>query len=515
LEGATVTDSNRHALRAINHDQDRRTPPSDLAAEQQVLGAMLTSKTAIADCADTITGPDFYRPSHEVIYDTIIGLYSRLEPVDAITTGDALAKARNLTRVGGQAYLHELINGVTVTSSAGYYAQIVAEQAVLRRLVDAGTRITALGYTGAADTDIPGLIQAAGDEIAAIPIAVPGVDKGPRRSWQPIDLTDVLDGTYNPPVATIGARADGPGLFYPGRLHTIASESEGGKTWLALTSARVELDAGNAVVYLDFEDDEGGVVGRLIALGTDRDAIAKRFAYIRPEESVAALRNRDDLAAVLNDLHPTMAVLDGVTEAMSLHGLEMKDNTEIAQFGQLLPRWIASRGPACVALDHVVKDRENRGRYAIGGVHKLNGLNGVAYVLENRTPFTIGGTGRSTVYVSKDRPGQVRRHSLPARESLWWFADLAMTSHNEAFVEVTLPPPSEQDENFRPTILMGKITAALAQHGPLSQRKILAVVKGRNTTVVGALTFLQLDGYVSDKTPHELLRPYPDREESA
>ena len=331
-----------------------------------------------------------------------------------------------------------------------------------------------------------------------------------RRSWQRVDLTDVLAGHYTPPAPTVGARSDGVGLFYPERLHTIASESEGGKTWLALASARVELDVGNAVVYMDFEDDEGGIVGRLLALGASRDSIRDRFAYIRPEESIRALGNREDLEQVLGDLRPTLAVLDGVTEAMAMHSLEMKDNTDIAVFGALLPKWIASSGPATVALDHVVKDREQRGRYAIGGVHKLNGLNGAAYVLENRTPFTIGTVGRSTVYVTKDRPGQIRRHTLPASDRRHWFADLVMTSHNEAFVEVDLTPPVDKPEDFRPTILMGRIAAALAEHGPLSQRRLMAAAKGNSGSKRDALELLILDGYVSEKTPHELLKPHLD-----
>ena len=330
-----------------------------------------------------------------------------------------------------------------------------------------------------------------------------------QRSWRPVDLTDVLEGRYTPPAPTVGTRADGCGLFYPGRMHTVASESEGGKTWLALESARHELAAGNAVVYLDFEDDEGGVVGRLLALGADKIAVGDRFAYINPSEPITAPGNREDVAQALGDLTPTLAIIDGVTEAMALHDKELKDNTDIATFSKQLPRWLARQGPATVALDHVVKDRENRGRYALGGVHKLNGLNGVAYLLENRTPFTIGATGRSTVYVSKDRPGQVRRHSLPSSERRYWFADLVLDSHDETFVEAELAAPSERSEEFRPTVLMAKVAAALAQHGPLSQRKILAVVKGNRDNAINALTYLQLDGYVTEKSPHELVKPYP------
>jgi hypothetical protein len=335
-------------------------------------------------------------------------------------------------------------------------------------------------------------------------------DLSPRHTWQRVDLTDVLAGRYAPPAPTVGGRSDGPGMFYPGRVHSIASESEAGKTWLALPAARHELDNGSAVVYLDFEDDEGGIVGRLLALGANPDSIRERFAYVRPDESIAALGSREDLAEILTDLAPTLVVLDGVTEAMTMHGLEMKDNTDVAKFGALLPRWIANHGPAVVALDHVVKAADSRGRYAIGGVHKLNGLNGCAYTLENRTKFRIGGIGKSTVYVSKDRPGQVRRHSLPASEGRDWFADLVVTSHNESFVEVDLDPPTEHTENFRPTVLMCRISEALAQYGPLAQRRILATVKGRTDTKRDALDLLILGGYVSEKTPHTLLKPYPD-----
>jgi len=142
-----------------------------------------------------------------------------------------------------------------------------------------------------------------------------------RPTWQPIDLEPVLDGTYRTPEPTVGSRDDDVGMFYPGRVHTIASESEGGKTWLALAQAVIELDRGNAATFIDLEDDEGGVVGRLLALGAKRDAIRDRFAYLRPEEPIGLLGNRGDLEQALGDLRPTLAVLDGVTEAMTMHGL--------------------------------------------------------------------------------------------------------------------------------------------------------------------------------------------------
>ncbi|MEJ7772529.1 MAG: hypothetical protein WKF51_11560, partial [Geodermatophilaceae bacterium] len=158
------------------------------------------------------------------------------------------------------------------------------------------------------------------------------------RSWRPIDLEPVLSGTFTPVVPTVGRRDDGTSVFYPARIHSVASESEAGKTWFALTAIATELSAGHAAIYLDFEDDEGGVVGRLLALHVAPDTIRARFAYIRPEDSVLAGINRHDLGQALGDHKPTLVVLDGVTEAMTVHGMDPLSNQDVARFGKLLPR---------------------------------------------------------------------------------------------------------------------------------------------------------------------------------
>jgi hypothetical protein len=338
----------------------------------------------------------------------------------------------------------------------------------------------------------------------------------PRRTWKPVDLGPVLDGTWRSPEPSVGSRDDGRGLFYPGRVHTVAAEAEGGKTWFALTACAEELTAGNACAYIDFEDDAGGVVSRLMALGTSHQAIRDRFAYIRPDDPVNLYANRADLGEVLAGLRPVLAVLDGVTEAMALHGLELKDNTDIARFGKLLPRWIAGQGPAVVALDHVVKDREGRGRYALGGVHKLNAVDGAAYVLENREPFGIGRLGRSSVMISKDRPGQLRRHGVKAHDNLFWYADLALNSHGEDFTEASLAAPAAKAEPFRPTAIMARIAKVLeASAGGLSKNAIEGAVTGKAAVIRFALETLINEGYVAAErrgpaSIHRLVKPYAD-----
>jgi replicative DNA helicase len=134
-------------------DEFERTPPHDLAAEQCVLGGMLLSKDAISDVLEVIKGTDFYRPAHQIVHEVILDLYGRGEPADAVTVAAELTRRGDIGRMGGAPYLHTLIASVPTAANAGYYARIVRERAILRRLVEVGTRIVQLGYSGDGDAD--------------------------------------------------------------------------------------------------------------------------------------------------------------------------------------------------------------------------------------------------------------------------------------------------------------------------------------------------------------------------
>ena len=131
-----------------------RQPPQDEAAEQAVLGGMLLSKDAIADVLERLRPADFYRPNHQSVYDAILDLYGRGEPADAVTVAAELDRRGMLRRIGGAPYLHTLISTVPTAANAGFYAGIVAEKALLRRLVEAGTRVVQYGYAGAEGSDV-------------------------------------------------------------------------------------------------------------------------------------------------------------------------------------------------------------------------------------------------------------------------------------------------------------------------------------------------------------------------
>jgi hypothetical protein len=317
----------------------------------------------------------------------------------------------------------------------------------------------------------------------------------PGESWKPLDLTHVLDGTVGPIMPEIGSRDDGVKMFYPGRTHSIISESEAGKTWLSLAVCVTEMNLGHNVVYVDFEDDEHGITQRLGVIGAPAELILKRFRYIRPE---APMTDTGQLHLLDAATGCRIAFIDGVTEAMVMHGLNPIDLMDIPKFDRWLLAPLTRRGLAVCSLDHVVKDATARGRTAIGSVHKLNAVTGAQYILEPKQPFGVGLTGRSAIRVAKDRPGQIRRHCLPGKEGLAWFGDLVVKSTDPEFSEVSIYRPRESDgeESFRPTALMVKLSAYIATNPGFSQTAIFEAVPGKTDTKRLAIEKLVAEGYV-------------------
>jgi replicative DNA helicase len=154
------------AARTSSIDFDR-VPPHDDDAEKSVLGGMLLSKDAISDVIEVLRDGDFYRPNHQLIYDVITDLYSRGDPADPITVSARLTRDGTLERAGGVPYLHTLASGVPTAANASYYAQIVRDRAILRRLVEAGTRVVQYGYAGTGE-DVDDLVDRAQAEVYAV-----------------------------------------------------------------------------------------------------------------------------------------------------------------------------------------------------------------------------------------------------------------------------------------------------------------------------------------------------------
>jgi replicative DNA helicase len=241
-----------------------RTPPQDLAAEQSVLGGMLLSKDAIADVVEVVRGHDFYRPAHELVFDAVLDLYGRGEPADAVTVSAELQKRGELGRVGGAPYLHTLLQSVPTAANAGYYARIVRETAILRRLIEAGTKIVQLGYTGDGDAD--DIVDAAQVEVYNV------TDR--RTSEDYLPLSAIMEGALDE-IEAIGSRggemvgvptgfADFDELtngLHPGQMIVVAARPAVGKA-LALDTALVTPTGWTTMAAVAVGDRLMGADGR-------------------------------------------------------------------------------------------------------------------------------------------------------------------------------------------------------------------------------------------------------------
>ena len=211
-----------------------------------MLGAMLLSKDAIADVVESIRADDFYRPSHSTIYDTILDLYGRGEPADAVTVASELTKSGEITRIGGPSYLHTLVSLVPTAANANYYGRIVREQAILRRLVTAGTRIVHLGYSGQGEVD--DAVDRAQAEVYEV------TERRASEDYAP--LSDIMQGTLSEIEAISNRDGEMVGVptgfaeldtltngLHAGQLIIVAARPALGRHWLLIPRSQL-LPAG-------------------------------------------------------------------------------------------------------------------------------------------------------------------------------------------------------------------------------------------------------------------------------
>ncbi|WP_405089058.1 replicative DNA helicase [Microbispora sp. NBC_01389] len=203
---------------------------------------MLLSKDAIADVIEVLRADDFYRPAHQIVFDVITDLYGRGEPADSVTVFDELQKRGEVARVGGGAYLHTLTAIVPTAANAGYYAKIVREQAVLRRLIEAGTRIVSYGFGGQGE-EVDDLVDRAQAEIYKVTER--------RTSEDYLPLSDIMPAALDE-IEAIGSRGgqmvgvptgfqDLDALthgLHPGQMIVVAARPAIGKSTLGLDFAR-------------------------------------------------------------------------------------------------------------------------------------------------------------------------------------------------------------------------------------------------------------------------------------
>ena len=220
---------------------EERIPPQNLQAEQSVIGSILIDKNAIVRAIEILRPDSFYRDAHRFIYEAVLELFDRGEPIDLVTVTETLRKNNKLDGVGGSVYVADLINSVPTAANIEYYARIVEEKATLRRLIEAGTVIVKESF------DEPDNVDKTLDRAEKIIFDI--ALKRVREGFHKIDsvlknVLDKIDKLYGKKQSITGIPtgfADLDNLtagFQNAELIIIAARPSVGKTALALNMAQ-------------------------------------------------------------------------------------------------------------------------------------------------------------------------------------------------------------------------------------------------------------------------------------
>ena len=322
---------NNNARRNNNPAEFERTPPQDVIAEQSVLGGMLLSKDAISEVVEILRERDFYRPAHELIYDAIIDLYSRGEPADPVTVSAELTKRGDLTRAGGAPYLHTLISSVPTAANASYYAKIIRERAIMRRLVEAGTKIVQLGYT--VEGEVDDAVNAAQAEVHAVTER--------RAAEDYIQLSELLPAAFDE-IEKISSGVTGEGVksgfkdldalthgFHPGNMIVLAARPAVGKSTLGLDIARyASIHKGDTSVIFSLEMSRSEITMRMLSAEARVPLNNIRSGSLTDEEWARMARRMGEIseAPMFIDDSPNLSLMEIRAKARRLkqrHNLKL------------------------------------------------------------------------------------------------------------------------------------------------------------------------------------------------
>src|SRR6185312_657344 len=306
-----------------------RTPPHDEHAEMAVLGGMLMSRTAIEEVTGMLAASSFYLPKHEHVYDAITAVESRDEPVDAVTVAAELTRRGELAKIGGPVYLHDLMGSVPTAANAGYYAEIVREHAVRRRLIEIGTRYVQMGYDTTDHADIPEMI----DRAQAMAMTLEHIDYEEEDLLLADAYVEVLEsvehGTSQGLPTGLRDFDALTGGLHPGQLIVVAARPALGKSVLAENWVRhTAIATGRPAAMFSLEMSRFEVAKRAIA--AEAAVPLHHLAHGRMEESdwdrVKQRTHTIPAAPLYVDENPTLTITSIRSKARRLrrkHGIEL------------------------------------------------------------------------------------------------------------------------------------------------------------------------------------------------
>jgi AAA domain len=315
------------------------------------------------------------------------------------------------------------------------------------------------------------------------------------------DFSKLIAEGFKREMPSLCEHDEGKFLLYASRVNEIHTEPGVGKTNLALSICGEIAHDGNAVLYLDPEDNANGIGSRFVALGGRPEDLMERMRYVqdpRPDEYAG-------LHAWAKEHKPALVVLDGLAEAMAAEGLSEREETDVLMFFRSRIRPFTDAGCAVLISDHVAKDGESRGRWSRGSGAKLGHYDGVSYEVKLKKAYSPEIDGFVRLVVAKDRNGGVG----PVGHIV---TDLHFGHDEDGNPDIRFEPPRDEiKEKWRPTGLMEKISRFIEDKGP--QTKTILRGFGKHDYVDQAITQLVEGGHMTIEQKgaamlHKISKPY-------
>lgn len=331
-------------------------------------------------------------------------------------------------------------------------------------------------------------------DMAAHPEEGDDYEEPVRSSWAPVPKEEVLNGNQEPPPS-IFTRVDGVCLLYRAKINAFLGESESAKSWAGQVAVEEVTSSGGRALIIDFENTVVSVRDRLYALGVQRSTFLDQIDFIAPD-TMPAEADAAALAEVLR-LPWDLIVVDGVTDAMTLLGLDPMGLTDASKFDQRFLRPLARTGAAVVVIDHVTKNAETRGFNAIGSQHKRAALTGAAYMFQKVDDFGRGLKGMSQMLVAKDKMGHVRQHARSDKVIADFYID---GTDRSGALEYRITEPSRTAEPVQVYAhIMEALCNYLSANPGVTQATVLTMGStARDEYKKAAFDKLRADGYIAE-----------------
>jgi hypothetical protein len=449
-------------------------PPHDLDAETAVLGAMLLGREPASAGVEMLTANDFYHPAHRHIFEAVANLTVADLKADPVTVADEL---RSIGKpLADPSILISLQVNTPSIGAVAQYGEIVARLSRDRariRLLEEETAALKVG-----DYDAAGRWQA---ELTAL-------EDDESSGIEPEDVGAVMDSPESVIRPELLRRADGNALLVRGSVTVVNGEPEAGKSFLMVEAVRQTVLRGERAVFIDFEGSVLTMAQRLNELRVPRAVVDEFLRYYRPngvgpQKAAAWLAT---IARAVASFVPALVVIDSFAAVLVDHGLDENKTAEALVPLRRLARPLAAAGAAVVVVDHVTKDKNDRGRWGRGSGAKLGEVD-AAFSLEVTRPFARDKAGSSVLRVAKDRWGVLGGQGCTA-------AAVAFSPDLAGKVRIELQPPGEAAPYAGPTHCMDAIVDLLERTGEeFTVNQLSSALSFRRQTIGHAAEALALD----------------------